>query len=121
MDTATQIKQAIENLRQAMVNADSEALDSLTDEALTYGHTNGTVEDKATFIAAICGKRNVFTEIKLSDQVPFHSDDVVSVRHRMQAHVLVNGTPTDVDIRVLQVWQKRDDVWKLIARQAYKI
>jgi hypothetical protein len=36
----------VESLRQAMVSADGNSLDYLTAEKLSYGHSNGVIEDK---------------------------------------------------------------------------
>jgi hypothetical protein len=120
MDTP---REAVESLRMAMVNADHAMLERLTADELSYGHTSGLIEDKSSFIDAIAGStvRDVFKRIELSDEVVTVLGDVALVRHRFKAEVLVNGASMNPDIRVLQIWQQKQDGWKLLARQAYKV
>ena len=44
---------AIESLRKAMVDADKSTLENLVATELSYGHSSGTMEDKAAFVDAI--------------------------------------------------------------------
>ena len=120
MDT---IVHAVESLRKAMVNADQAALELLTADELSYGHTSGLIEGKSNFIEAIVGNniRDVFKHIELSDEVVTVSGDVAIARHRFVAEVVVNGNLMSPDIKVIQVWQQIQGVWRLLARQAYKI
>lgn len=114
---------AVEALRQAMLDADGVKLQELTAEKLSYGHTSGVIEDKEAFISAIVGpnNRDDFKTITQSDVVVTVSGDTALVRYRFQAEVHVNGEPMFPDIRVLQVWQLQSNVWKLLARQAYRV
>jgi hypothetical protein len=119
------VESAVESIRIAMVRADSLSLEQLTHQALSYGHTSGLVENRAEFIGAIVGekKRDVFNSITLSNQTITIADDTATaiVRHRFVAEVVVNGVIMKPDIMVMQVWQQEDGLWKLIARQAYKV
>jgi ketosteroid isomerase-like protein len=117
----TQVAQAVESLRKAMVDADAVVLANFTSESLSYGHSSGTIEDKAAYIEAITSKKNDFTSIKQTNQIIRMKGDIAIVRHTFNAEVLINGTPASPNIGVLQVWQKENGQWKLIARQAYKI
>ena len=47
------LESAIEQLRKAMVDADSSSLSNITSDKLSYGHSSGAVEDKAAFIGKI--------------------------------------------------------------------
>ena len=49
------VAQAAERLRAAMLAADRGQLDALTAPQLSYGHSSGTVEDKARFIDVVAG------------------------------------------------------------------
>src|SRR5690606_16747551 len=99
-----------------------EALEALFEESLTYGHSNGLIEDRTTCIASmVTGKFN-FTSLEFSEQ----SIDVVGntavVRHVMFAHTADAGKePGTVRLHVLQVWVHKDGKWQLIARQAVRI
>lgn len=116
----TEVAEAIEALRTAMLSADGGALDVLTAPELNYGHSNGNVENKETFIKSILSGKDDFKTIELSDHAVTFAGDNAVARHRFRTHVIVNGTPLDSDIGVLQVWKKEKGEWKLLARQAFK-
>jgi len=42
-------------------------------------------------------------------------------RHLYESEMETDGKPTNVRIGALQVWQKQDGNWKLLARQGYKL
>lgn len=113
---------AVESFRRVMLSPGQEALEALFEESLTYGHSNGLIEDRTTCIASmVTGKFN-FTSLEFSEQ----SIDVVGntavVRHVMFAHTADAGKePGTVRLHVLQVWVHKDGKWQLIARQAVRI
>ena len=47
---------AVENLRKALIDPDKATLDALATDELTYGHSNGNLQDKAAFEAALLDK-----------------------------------------------------------------
>ena len=112
---------AVENLRKAMVEANKSALENLAAEELSYGHSNGLVQDKAAFVEAIASGKNVFKTIQLSDQTLKIAGNTAVVRHTFNAEVVNNGTPGTAHIGVLLIWQKQKGKWKLLARQAVKL
>lgn len=116
------VEAAVEALRKGMIAADGPKLRLLTSANLSYGHTSGVVENQEEFIEAICSadRRDVFQEIVISEQTIEVDGNVAVVRHRFGAKVLVHGNLMQPDIRVLQVWHRKDG-WQLAARQAYKV
>jgi ketosteroid isomerase-like protein len=115
------VEAAVEKLRKAMIAADKAALESLTAEELSYGHSSGLIEDKAAFINQFVTGKSVFKTIALSDQSIKISGNTAIVRHRLIGDTNNNNVPGKVDILVLLVWQKQNGEWKLLARQAAKI
>jgi len=47
--------------------------------------------------------------------------DAAIVRHLWESESETDGKPTSTKIGVLQVWQKQDGNWKLLARQGFKL
>ena len=115
------VTQAVERLRAAMLAADRSQLDALTAPQLSYGHSGGVVEDKARFIDVIAGKRTVYKSITQSDQSVGLAGDNAIVRHVLTTETESGGTPGSARVGVMQVWQKRDGQWRLLARQAFRI
>ena len=113
---------AVEFLRKAMLDGDKAALDKIAAPELTYGHSSGTIEDKAAFIDALVSGRNDFVTIDLSEQtVKMVGNDLALVRHKLKADTNNGGTPGTANIGILLVWQKQKGQWKLLARQAFKL
>lgn len=116
------INTAVESFRVAIVAADPVALESLTSPLLTYGHSNGLIENQKEFIRAIVSKESNFTKIDLEDQEVTVSDDVAMVRHNLIGDTANKGKePGKVRLGVLTTWQKTDGQWILLGRQAFKL
>lgn len=115
------VAEAVENLRRAMVDADSAALDRLLLEELSYGHSLGKVEGKASLIGSLTSGSSDFVSIDLSEQTVVVRKKTAVVRHTLQAQTSDAGRPGAVKIAVLLVWQKDRGAWKLLARQAVRL
>jgi ketosteroid isomerase-like protein len=110
----------VEALKKAMTDADSAMLDKLTSDQLSYGHSNGAVEQKNIFIQKIFSGKSDFVSISLSDQTVSVSGKTALVRHKLDAVTNNDGKPGEVHLLILLVWQKQGGSWKLLARQAVK-
>ncbi len=111
----------VEMWRKAVLNQDIKSLDNLFAEAMTYGHSNGHMDTKETFISTIANKKEVYNKLNLSDFKVNIVGDIALVRHFMVADVSVDdGSTIKPDLGVLQVWTKTRKGWQLLARQAYK-
>ncbi len=116
----TAVANAVEQLRNAMVKADSVMLDQLTMDELSYGHSGGHVDDKKEFVQKLTSGKSDFVSINFSEQTITVSGKTAVVRHKLNAFTNDNGKPGEVHLLVLLVWQKTDGKWKLLARQAVK-
>jgi sugar phosphate isomerase/epimerase len=115
------IEMSVNSLNKATLSADSVALRYLTCEELTYGHSGGTIENKAQFINAITAKKSVYTKIDISNQDITIKGNTAWVRHRAVINLTdAAGKPVNLDLKVLQVWIKENEVWKLFGRQAVR-
>ena len=115
-----QVAAAVEALRVAMLSADKSALEALASQALSYGHSSGVVEDKATFVETIVSGKSKFKTIDLSNQTITINGPVALVRHNFKAQTEDGGRPGNANINILLVWQKENKAWKLVARQAVR-
>jgi hypothetical protein len=111
-----------EFLRKAMLDGEKSSLDKIAAPELTYGHSSGTIEDKAAFIDALVSGRNDFVTIDLSEQsIKLVGNNLALVRHKLKAETNNGGTPGTANIGILLVFQKQQGQWKLLARQAFKL
>jgi ketosteroid isomerase-like protein len=113
---------AVEQLKTAMVNADKNSLENLAAKKLSYGHSSGAVDDKKTFVEKIVSGQSDFVSIDLTEQTISISGKVAVVRHVLKAKTNDAGKGTgEINLKILLIWQKQKDGWKLLARQAVKI
>lgn len=121
--TVKEVSDAVEQLRQAMISADGALLDRLASFELSYGHSNGNIQNKQEFISSFTSGESVFLSIELSDQTVRVVNDTAIVRHLLLAETNDKGKgPATVKISILLVWVKNDEgQWQLVARQAVRV
>ena len=118
----TAVTSAVEELRKALVDPDKAVLDRLTAEDLSYGHSNGNIQDKAVFISSLTTSGQLdFVDMSLTEQTIKIVGDVAIVRHHLFSNTNDGGKPGVAKLAVMQIWQKQKGQWKLLARQATKI
>jgi len=115
------VANAVEQLRKAMIDADSVMLDKLTSPQLSYGHSGGALDDKTVFLQKIVSGKSDFVTMEFPGQTISVSKNTAIVRHKLNAVTNDNGKPGEVHLTVLLVWQKLHGQWKLLARQAVKV
>lgn len=115
------IANAVEQLRKAMVDADSIMLDKLVSQKLSYGHSGGAIDDKTVFVQKIVSGKSDFVTLEFAGQTISVSKNTAIVRHKLNAITNDSGKPGEVHLSVLLIWQKLHGDWKLLARQAIKL
>jgi hypothetical protein len=116
-----QINAAVEALKKAMLSGNKAELEALVANELSYGHSNGKMENRAAFIEALASGKSDFTSIDLTEQTVTIAGNTALVRHRLTGEAIDSGKPGAVKLGVLLVWQKQGGKWKLLARQAFKL
>lgn len=115
------VADAVEQLRTAMVDGNKARLENLVMEKLSYGHSGGHIDDKKEFVEKLTNGQSDFVTMDLTEQTISISGDVAVVRHIMTAKTNDNGKPGEVHLKILLIWQKQKNGWKLLARQAVKM
>ncbi|MBS1602959.1 MAG: nuclear transport factor 2 family protein [Bacteroidetes bacterium] len=115
-----EVAAAVESLRKALIDPTKENLDAIAMDELTYGHSNGVIQDKAAFEDALLTKKSDFVTIDLTDQTIKVVGSTAWVRHTLSATSNDGGKPGTVHLYVLTVWTKVKGKWRLLARQAVK-
>jgi ketosteroid isomerase-like protein len=114
------VGQAVEALRKAILGQDKTKLEALSADQLSYGHSDGRVQNKAQFIEGVMTRKAIVKSITLSDHtIAVVGNDAVA-RHTWASESETDGKPTSTKIGVLQVWQKQGVTWKLLARQSVR-
>jgi hypothetical protein len=112
---------AVESLRKALIDPDKATLDALVLDELTYGHSNGKIQDKAVFEEALLNKSSDFVTIDLTGQTIKVVGNTAWVRHILSATTNDGGKPGTTRLSVLLIWLKQKGQWRLFARQAVKV
>ena len=116
------VADAIETLRKAMVDGDRAALEKIAADGLSYGHSGGKVEDKASFVENLANGNSDFLTIDLTEQTIYVTGKTAIVRHKLNATSHDKGKdPGTVKLAIMTVWQKDKKDWKMLARQAVKL
>jgi hypothetical protein len=122
--TGTQagVTAAAEQLRIAMIDPSGPALSDLVADDLSYGHSSGRVDTKASFIADLLSGASDFVNITISDQtIKVVDGNTAIVRHTLTADTADGGKPGKVALKILAVWQVQNGHWRLLARQAVRV
>jgi len=115
------IAQAVEALRRAILDADEAKLRDLVADKLSYGlWPSGALQNRFGFINNIAGKKTVYTSITYAAPSITITGNNAIVRHRESVEAHTDEKLYSVEFGVLQIWQKQDSQWRLLARQGWK-
>jgi ketosteroid isomerase-like protein len=120
-DDEAAVRQNVEALREALLKADKVQLERLTADQLSYGHSDGRVQNKPEFIDGVMTRKATVKSINFPDLKIAVAGDSAIARHIYESESETDGKPNNVRIGALQVWQKQSGNWKLLARQGYKL
>lgn len=115
------VKQAVEDMKAAYIKKDKAKLDAMTMPQLTYSHSDARIQDKAQFIAGVMDRKATVKSLEYPELTLYVSGNTGIVRHLWVSETELDGKVTNTKIGVMQVWQKQNDGWKLLARSSYKL
>ena len=113
----------VEAFRAAQIAADAKAFDALCAAELSYSHSDGRVEDKATFIAnATNGKSKFLSLDYLDPQIRVVGPAAIVRFHWLgEQEAVADGKKSSTNLHILMNWQKQGADWKLLSRAATKL
>ncbi|HKH61463.1 MAG TPA: nuclear transport factor 2 family protein [Flavitalea sp.] len=118
----SQIWSRVEALTRAIFETkDSTALLDLVSTRVSYGHSGGNVEDKATMVQKAVSSKTSYKNIVFEKVSVDVDGNTAIVRHNFRAISIENGTETPLNLAILQVWKKENRKWRIWARQAVKV
>lgn len=115
------LEEKTEELRLLLINPERTQLEKITSAHLSYGHSNGRIENQKEFIAYMLSGVSKFVTIELQNQTVDVVGDTGIVRHTIVAETNNEGEIVHIKIGVILVWHKDVNEWKLLARQAFKL
>jgi hypothetical protein len=115
------VTQNVETLRKGLLEQDRTKLEQVTASQLNYGHSDGRVETKEQFIHAVMTRKQTVKSLAFPDLKVTVVGNAAIARHIYLAESELDGKATTTRIGALQVWQKQDGGWKLLARQGFRL
>jgi alkyl hydroperoxide reductase subunit AhpF len=115
------VTENVEVLRKAIFDADKAKLEQVSSSQISYGHSDGRVETKEQFINGVMTRKQVVKSLAFPDLKVAVVGNAAMARHIWLSESELEGKTTHTKIGVLQVWQKQDGGWKLLARQGFRL
>lgn len=116
-----EVKKAVEELRTAWIKKDKAKIESLTAEQLSYSHSDARLQNKAEFIDGVMTRKATVKSLEWPELTVQVVGNNAVVRHLWVSESELDGKVTNTKIGVMQVWQKQDGGWKLLARASWRL
>src|SRR5215467_10020316 len=78
-------------------------------------------QDKAKFIEGVMRRKATVKSLEFPEMTVQVVGNTAIVRHLWVSQTELEGKVTDTKIGVMQVWQKQDGDWRLLARASYRL
>src|SRR6202795_3662167 len=113
----------VEAFRAAQIAANPEILAALCAAELSYSHSDGHVEDKATFIANATNGKSKWLSLEYKDPKIRVVGPAAIVRFNWvgESEAIADGKKSSTNLHILMNWQKQGEDWKLLSRAATKL
>jgi ketosteroid isomerase-like protein len=116
-----EVLKADEGRVKALVANDVDALEQLLGDDLTYVHSNGMVDTKASYLDGLRSGRSRYLTMDMSDIAVRSLGDTALINARFSARVKVGDNEVNPIARVLIVYAKRDGRWQMVAWESTSI
>ena len=115
------VAQSVETLRKGQLEADRTKLEQVTAAQVSYGHSDGRAETKEQFIHGVMTRKQTVKSLDFPELKIAVVGNAAIARHIYLSQSELDGKATTTRIGALQVWQKQDGGWKLLARQGFRL
>lgn len=114
--------QAADDARvQAMTNPGATALNAIFSDDLRYSHSNGKVDTKVSFVAALTSGKSKYAAIDYEERhFSLASPTIALMTGRAGFHFGSVDAPATL-MGFLAVWRLEGDQWRFLAWQSYKV
>jgi ketosteroid isomerase-like protein len=113
----------VEAFRAAQFAADAKTLEGLCAPELSYSHSDGRVEDKATFVTNATDGKSKFISLAYQDLSVrvVGSSAIVRFHWVGESQSVPDGKKSSTNLHILMNWQKLGADWKLLSRGSTKL
>lgn len=115
-----EIKLKMTQINEAFIAKDTSALSKLLHRDLSLGHSNGWLETKPDLLQTLINQGVLYTHIEMKGEPEIHftSENLITTRRNINVSGVVNNTPFDVKLNILEIWICEGNEWQLLARQS---
>ena len=110
----------VKEFHQALVSKNTISINQQTDKALSYGHSNGWVENKIDIIKNLETGYISYQAFKEDSILVLINGNMANVRFVADITATMKAATNTYHLKVLEVWVKKGKRWVLFARQAVK-
>jgi hypothetical protein len=117
------VAEKVEAFRKAQFAADPAGLAALCAEELSYSHSDGRVEDKATFVANATNGKSKWLSLEYQDVKIRAVGPAAIVRFHWlgESEAVADSKKSSTNLHILMNWQKQGADWKLLSRGSTKL
>jgi uncharacterized protein (TIGR02246 family) len=110
--------EALEDRRfTAMRARDWDTLDTLFSDDLTYTHSSGLQDGKASYIQGMKDGVFVYHAMEVKERAVKLLGDTALVFSHVITDLTSRGTPRRLDNKTLTVWARQSGAWRMVAYQ----
>jgi hypothetical protein len=110
----------LKEFHQSLVKKNTVSVNQQTDKAMSYGHSNGWIENKNDMIRNLETGYLVYNSFKEDSIKVEINGNLAHARFVADISAAVNGNAGNFHLRVLEVWVKKGKRWLLFARHAIR-
>ena len=112
----------LEAFRAAQAAGNAEVLASICAEELSYSHSSGKVDDKASLMSGVAKANYKWTSLEYKNPTIRIVGPAAIVRFNFVGEQeFADGKKTPQNLHILMNWQKQGDDWKLLSRAATQL
>jgi hypothetical protein len=104
------------------LRGDADRLSRLLSDSLIYGHTDGRVQTKEVFLAAVRTNKIKYEAYDYQEmKITRVSDEIALMTGRAHLKAVAGPQHVNFSIRFLAVWRREDGNWRLFAYQSARL
>ena len=113
----------LEAFRAAQAAGNSEVLASLCAPELSYSHSSGALDDKASLMAGVANANYKWTSLEYKNPTIRIVGPAAVVRFNFvgEQEFMADGKKVPQNLHILMNWQKQGADWKLLSRSATRL
>ncbi|KFE99421.1 hypothetical protein IX39_01760 [Chryseobacterium formosense] len=116
-----QLLSLTKKLDSLMQNNDSKIL-NLFESNVSFGHSNGWIQNLDDFKKDLSSKKVVYKEIKQTEVSEIKKfKNTFSIRRKIKVSGLYKNEDFEMNLSLLEIWIRNKSAWKLWSRQSVEI